>query len=69
MNSSKYTEILQSRVLPFPQTFADGKETFQHDLVPCHNTKAVRKFIRENKISMLEWPGNSPDMNAIEKLY
>jgi transposase len=62
-------EILKSRVLPFLPTFADGKETFQHDLVPCHSSKAVKKFIQENKISMLEWPGNFPDMNAIEKLW
>jgi transposase len=68
MNSSKYIKILKSRLLPFLQTFADGKGTFQRDLVPCHNSKAVKKFIRENKISMLEWPGNSPDMNPIENL-
>jgi hypothetical protein len=54
MNSSKYIKILTSRVLPFLQTFADGKGTFQHDLAPCHNLKAVKKFIQENKISMLD---------------
>jgi transposase len=68
MNSSKYIEIITSRVLPFLQIFADGKVAFQHDLAPCHNSKAVKKFIQENKISMLNWPGNSPDMNPIENL-
>jgi transposase len=69
MNSSKYIEILKSRVLPFLQTFADGKGTFQHDFAPCHNSKAVKKFIQENKISILNWPGNSPDMNPIKNLW
>jgi transposase len=69
MNSSKYIKIIKSRVLLFLQTFSGGKGTFQHDLVPCHNSKAVRKFIQENKISMLNWPGNSPDMNPIENLW
>jgi transposase len=55
--------------LPFLQTFADGKRTFQHDLVPCHNSKAVKKFNQENKISMLNWPVNSADMNPIENLW
>jgi transposase len=69
MNSSKYTEILKSRVLPFLKTFADGKRTFQHDLVPCHNSKAIKKFSQENKISMLDCPGNSPHMNPIKNLW
>jgi hypothetical protein len=54
MNSSKYIEIRKSRILPFLQTFADGKGTFQHDVAPCHNKKAVKKLIQGNKISMLD---------------
>jgi hypothetical protein len=50
MNSSKYIKIS----LQFLQTFGNGKGTFQHDLVPCHNKKAVKKFIQENKISILD---------------
>jgi hypothetical protein len=53
MNSSKYIEILKSMVLPFLQTFADGKGTFQHELSPCHNSRALKNFFQENKIFML----------------
>jgi transposase len=66
MNSSKYIKIIKSRVLLFLQTFVDGKGSFQHDLAPCHNSKAVKKFIHGNKISRLYWPGNSPDINSIK---
>jgi transposase len=69
MNSSKYIEILKSRVLTFPQNYADVKGAFQHDLAPCNKSKAVKKFIQENKISILDWPGNSPDMNPIGNLW
>jgi transposase len=69
MNSSKYIEILKSIVLPFLQTLADGKGTFQHDFAPCYNSKAIKKFIQENNISMLDWPGNSSDMNPIGNLW
>jgi transposase len=55
--------------LPFLQTFAGGKGTFQHDVAPCHNSKALKKFIQENKVSMLDWPGNSPDINPNENLW
>jgi hypothetical protein len=54
MNSSQHIKILKRRVLPFLQTFADGKGPFQHDCVPCNNSKAVKKFIQEYKISMLD---------------
>jgi transposase len=37
--------------------------------VPCQNSKAVNEFIQENKISMLDWPCNSPDMNSIGNLW
>jgi transposase len=69
LNSLKYIEILKSRVLPFMKTFAYGKGTFQHGLAPCHNLKAVKKFIQGNKIHMLDWPGNSPDMQPVETLW
>jgi hypothetical protein len=53
--SSKYIKILKSIVLLLLQTFADGKGTFEHDLAPCHNKKAVKNFVQENKISMLNY--------------
>jgi transposase len=69
MNSPTYIEILKSRVLPYLQTITDGKGTFQHALAPYHNSKAVKKFVQENKIIMLDWPGSSQDMNPIENLW
>lgn len=66
MNSTKYIEILRHRIVPFMQTFSG---TFQHDLAPCHNSKLVKTFILENQINVLDWPGNSPDLNPIENLW
>ena len=42
---------------------------FQHDGAPCHQTKAVKKWLGEAGIEILgPWPGNSPDLNPRELL-
>ena len=66
INSVKCIEILLSKIVPFMETF---DSTFQHDLVPCHTSKFVQTFMQENKIKVLDWPGNSPDWNSIENLW
>ena len=40
-----------------------------HDLALCHNSKSSRTFIECQEISVLEWHGNSPDMNPIENVW
>ena len=41
---------------------------FTQDGAPCHRSKVATDFLK-NKISVLEWPGNSPDINPIENLW
>ena len=40
-----------------------------HDLAPCHNSKRTGKFLECNEISVLKWPGNSPEINSIETVW
>ncbi|CAG5015993.1 unnamed protein product [Parnassius apollo] len=71
MRQHQYKEVLQNRLLPtLREWFPDSENfTFMHDSAPCHKAKSVTKFLEENIIPVLPWPGNSPDMNPIENLW
>ena len=40
---------------------------FMHDLAARFNSKRTRKCPECNELTILKWPGNSPEMNSIEK--
>ena len=38
---------------------------FMQDGAPCRRSKVAKTFLAENRIKVLDWPGNSPDLNPI----
>jgi transposase len=76
MRQEQYKTILESRLLPQLQDWANEKGSgcmkdfiFMHDGAPCHKGKIVTQFLESHGIQTLPWPGNSPDMNPIENLW
>ena len=42
---------------------------FMQDGSPCYCSKLVSDFLKKKNIKMLDWLGDSPDLNPIENLW
>ena len=67
VNAERYINILENK-LKVSMSIHDCT-IFQQDSAPAHTAIVVKNWFRNNKISVLDWPGNSPDLNPIENLW
>lgn len=71
MRQQQYTEVLRTRLLPQLRDWfkKEEKPIFMQDGAPCHTAKSVKNFLNSSNVSLLLWPGNSPDLNPIENVW
>lgn len=71
LNACKYQTDIINDVGEICRSLVPGAVgfVFQHDMPPAHNAASTREFLRQRKVPVLEWPGNSPDMNILENMW
>jgi len=70
VNTQKYIETLNAKLLPIMKSFFLNKiYIFQNDNAPCHRVKTIERWMKKQRVPTLNWPARSPDLNPINKLW
>ena len=63
----RYVEMLQEKLKLHMEIH--NCTVFMQDGAPCHKSKVMSEFLSQQRIKVLDWPGNRPDLNPIENLW
>jgi transposase len=71
MNAKRYIDILRTKAIPQMTEWFNNISNgiFMQDNAPSHTATIVKSFLAESNFRVLDWPGNSPDINPIENLW
>ena len=66
-NGLKYVELLQENLNL--QMVVHNISIFMHDGASCHRSKVVLEYLSKSKVEVLDWSGNTPDLNPNKNLW
>ena len=67
-NAEVYKQIIQQYAIPQLQSSPYQPPTFMHDNAPCHISKKIKSFLFDNRVPVMDWTAESPDLNPIENI-
>ena len=67
MNAAMYKMVLQKHLKASMRM--TGTEIFMQDGAPCHTARSVTAWLNDQDVPVLDWIGQSCDLNPIENLW
>ena len=67
MNAKMYREVLETHLKS--SMTKTGCSIFMQDGAPCHTARTILAWLDESGVPVLDWVGQSCDMNPIENLW
>ena len=69
INASVYKELVSQHALPHLRKRTVETPIFMKHNAPCHKTKTVLSFLKEEGIAVMKWPPQSQDIKSIENVW